>query len=66
MPEAADASKQFLHFVIRDRNNPRFGSSGSIRYPSRIQAESDILVAQAYAHANGKSVPDLYVREHDG
>jgi len=64
MSDASNAGKQF-HFVIRDRNNPKFGSFGSPRYPSRIQAESDILVAQAYAHANGKDIPDYYVKEHD-
>lgn len=64
MPEASEAGKQFRHFVIRDRNNPRFGAGFSPKYPSRVQAESDILVAQAYAHANGKKVPDLYVQEH--
>jgi hypothetical protein len=62
MSNASNAGKQF-HFVIRDRNNPKFGSFGSPRYPSRIQAESDILIAQASAHANGKAIPDYYVKE---
>jgi hypothetical protein len=66
MSDSSNAGKQFQRFVIGDRNNPDFGSwGGFVKYPSRVQAESDILVAQAYAHANGKDVPDLYVREHD-
>lgn len=45
-------------FIIKDANKP---SWQSFTYPARCNAERDILVAQAYAHANGLPIPPLYI-----
>ena len=57
----ADPSNAGPQFVIRNKNVEHFQS---MKYPTKERAEADVLIAQAYHHANGGEIPDLYVDDY--